>query len=138
MQNLEYTSKNINKILSFKEHEILNININYPEFNLKSGKNINKFYAGLAKSFVSFCEKKLYKKAAENYLRVGADDPVRPQIFTVEMNFKINNEQESIRIYLDININGEKTRKVHIWNPNSSELIKPAKAKKKFFRFLTT
>ena len=149
MQKLEYTSEHIKKVLTFKEHEVLNIIINYPQFSLKSSKNINKFYAGLAKSFISFCEKKLYKKAVENFLQyVGRDAPGAPDsiiselpefnIFSVEMNFKINNEQESIRIYINIDINGEKKRKVHIWNPNSSELIKPVKVKKKFFRFLTT
>jgi len=138
MQGSEYTSEHIKKVLTFKGHEILNININYPRFNLKSAKKLNKFYSVLAKSFINFCEKKLYRKAAENFLQSAQEDGSAHEIFTVEMNFKINNEHENIRIYLEININGEKTRRVHIWNPKSSDLIKPAEVKKKFFRFLTT
>lgn len=134
MQKQEYTSEYINKTLPFKDCGILDININYPKFNNKSRKKINKFYAGATKSFINFCEKRLYKKAAEKFL-LCEDGEFK--IFTADMNFDIRRddsdappENKFIKIFIDININGEKTRRFHIWDLSSGELIKPPKIKK--------
>jgi hypothetical protein len=136
MREQEYTSEYINKSLTFKDCEILNININYPRFDFKSGKKINKFYAVTAKAFLKFCEKKLYKNAAEIFLLCEAEQE-RFKIFCADIKFEIKNERELIKIYLDININGEKTRRLNIWNL-SGELIKPPETKKKRFRSIAT
>ena len=126
MQEQDYTSLNIKKVLTFKGHEILNIDISCPRFNLKPGKKINKFYSVLANSFINYCEKKLYIQAAANFCSY----PEAHEIFTAGIKFKINDEHENIKIYLEIDINGEKTRKVHVWSLGSGELIKPAEIKK--------
>jgi len=116
------------KTLCFQGCEILSIDINYPKLD---NKKIDKFYDTIAKSFLDFCESKLYKNAAEIFLQaVEAGDLVRPrEIFYASIKHEIKNENEHIKIYLDIDINGIKTRKVHIWSA-SGELIKPAKSSK--------
>ena len=116
------------KTLSFKGQPILNININCAGSDLS--RKTSRFYAAVGKSFLRFCEGKLYKNAAGLYMQ-AADSP--PEIFTADMGLEIKYEPEHIKIYLDIGINGEKTRRVHIWS-HSGELAKPKKTKKNFVR----
>ena len=121
-KHMEYASEQIQKSLTFREREVLNINISYP----KSGvKKINKFYAAAAKSFFNFCESRLYKKAAEKFLTSGEDF----KIFYAKMSFEARNDREFIKIYIDTEINGVKHRAAHIWS-TSGELIKPNKIPK--------
>ena len=116
------------KTLSFKGQPVLNINIDCTGPDLS--KKISGFYAAVAKSFLRFCEGKLYKNAAGLYLQ-AADGP--PEMFTADMGLEIKYGPEHIKIYLDIAVNGEKTRRVHIWS-HSGELVKPKKTKKFFVR----
>ena len=124
----------MHKILTFREQPVLNINISRPELE---NKKITKFYAAAAKAFLEFCERRLYKNAAELYLQaVMADEPGHPpEIFAADMSFELRREQEHTKIYLDININGEKTRVAHIWD-NCGGLVKAKKLKK--FRSIAT
>ena len=108
------------KVMLFKDCEVLKINISDIEVN----KKIDKFYAGITKSFLNYCEKKLYKKAAEQFLICGAGEF---KIFSASLNHEIKYVNEMIKIYLDININGENKRKVYTWTVNG-ELIKPPKS----------
>ena len=128
----EYKPVNINKILEFKEHEILEININYPEFDFKTAKKINKFYAEIAGAFNKFCCGNLYKIAAVNFLMCERAEQTF-EIFHADMNFEFKRESELINIELAVNINGKTARVSNIWNI-SGELIKPDKPKKKFSR----
>lgn len=116
----------MHKVLTFKEREVLSININYPK---PGGKKTDKFYAQTAKSFLNFCERRLYKHAAEQFLLLGEDF----EVFSAGMNFAIKRIEDGagaplIKIYIDTEINGEQQRMAHTWNL-SGELIKPQLAK---------
>jgi len=130
------------KILCFREREILNIDINYPKLD---NKKRDKFYAAIATAFLDFCERKLYKNAAELFL-LREQNGEHFESFYAAIMHEIKSSHEHIKIELNININGEITRVSHVWNI-SGKLVKPIKIKppktkkskvKKKFRFLPT
>ena len=133
----------IKKTLKFSDFEILQINVKYPNIKIlpnvlyqKIEKRINDFYGTFVKNFINFCEKRLYKNAAAEFLayknNAGNDNNIfKP--FGAVVTFEVAyNKHDFLCIYLDINIyagkgRGNTVRKAHIWNLNSGELLSPGR-----------
>ena len=106
------------KILTFRDNDILSIEINYQPLD---DKKINEFYEEVACAFLKYCKRRLYKSAAENFLLSEQSDEKAFEIFTTKIDFtaeyealdKLNNKLPNIKIHLDININGEKRHKIY-------------------------
>jgi len=132
----------IKKTLKFNGSEILQINVKYPDVKImpnvlyqKTEKKINDFYGIFVKNFINFCEKRLYKNAAAEFLtfKNNADndnnDNNRFKPFGAVTNFEVAyNKQDFLRIYLDVSIyagNGRKNKakKSHVWKLSDGTLI---------------
>ena len=112
------------KILTFREQDVLNIEINYPSChstNESNDKKADEFYAEVTRAFLKFCERKLYKNAAENFLLLEQSDEKTFEIFTAKMDFNIEYSYSdelpdrplNTKIHLDVDINGEKRHKIY-------------------------
>jgi len=156
----EITREYIKKTLKFREADVLQINIKYPVFSVASKSNtmtaitamitkkINDFYDSAVRSFMNFCEKKLYKSAAMEFLlsrNAGDYQEFKPfgAVITFETPYTTEyTEQNSVCsvcavcrngflcVCLDINIysgkgRGNVIRKTQIWNLTNGELYSP-------------
>ncbi|MCL1858664.1 MAG: DUF3298 and DUF4163 domain-containing protein [Oscillospiraceae bacterium] len=132
----------IKKTLKFKDADVLQINIKYPDIKIlpsvlyqKSENKINNFYGAVIKNFINFCEKKLYKNAAVEFTayKNNSDNNYNNKFkpFGAVITFEITyNKQDLLGIYLDINIyvgkgRGNTVRKTHIWKLDGGELLSP-------------
>ena len=139
----------IKKTLKFKEENVLQINIKYPEIKIspadfykKSAKKINNFYVSAVKNFEKYCEKILYKSAAFEFAAKKASDPdglndpeesssFKPfgAVVTYEVAY---NKHDFLCVYFDINIyfgkgRGNTIRKAQVWKLNGGELMSSGK-----------
>ena len=109
-QDRVYMQKN----LTFRGNDVLNIEINYC---MSDDKKTNKFCSEVSRAFLNFCEKRLYKSAAENFLLTGQSDEKIFEIFTAKMDFTAEygdfGKQSNTKVRLDIDINGEKRHKIY-------------------------
>ena len=140
------TAEYVKKTLKFKESNVLQINAKYPNFSLKSNssksnkkveKNINAFYNSAVNKFIIYCEKSLYKSAAEEFLLCQNTQENQEykefKSFGAVITFEcVYNKQGFSCVYLDINIysgkgRGNIIRKAHIWNLSNGELYSPGK-----------
>ena len=114
----------LKKILKHKDTPILNYNIKYPKFTVKTNpkteKMLNKFYFGIIKYYISFLEKTVYKKALDKYLKSNEENKFRP--FNAIVNYNITYPKENfISIYTEFTLytgvgNGIAVKKSQTWD----------------------
>jgi len=138
-KTVEVTLEYIKKPLKFNESNVLQINIKYPDVKIlssggdfvKAEKKINIFYDAIIKSFTEYCEKRLYKNAAAEFMAKKADETEVFKPFGAVMTFDVTyNKQDLLCVYLDINIysgkgRGNIARKSQIWKTDKGELLSP-------------
>ena len=124
----------IKKTLKFKESDVLQVNIKYPVFAVKSNpvseKKINTFYHSAVNSFVRYCEKNLYKSASAEH-EISTQHKPFGAVVTFEIPY-CNRNRGVLCVYLDINIysgkgRGNITRKSQIWDIATGELYSPGR-----------
>ena len=140
----------IKKTLKFNDSEVLQINVKYPGIKIlpavlyhKTEKKINDFYNAVIRNFINFCEKKLYRNSAAEFIEyknnagneinninnIYSNNKFRP--FGAVITFDVTyNKNDFMCICLDISIyagkgRGNTARKAHIWNLNTGELLSP-------------
>jgi len=142
IKTVEVAPEYIKKTLKFDDSDVLHINIKYPDVKIlpavlyqKPEKRINNFYDSVIKNFLSFCEKRLYKSAAAEFIsyKNNPDSDIDFKPFGAVMTFEAAyNKQDFLRIYLDVSIYAGKNRenrakKSHVWKISDGTLIPPKK-----------
>ena len=113
--------QNIQKNLTFCGQDTVNVEINYHKPNDPHDKKIDQFCNEVTRAFLKYCERKLYKSAAENFLLSEKADEKTFEIFTAKMDFtieyvafdKLRDTLQNTTVHLDIDINGEKRHKIY-------------------------
>ena len=134
------TPEYIKKTLEFDNSNVLQINVKCPVVKItpsvdykKAMKKINNFYDAAIKNFINYCETRLYKNAAAQFLANKTDEGKSFKPFGAVITFEVAyNKQDFLCIYLDINIyagkgRGNSVRKAQIWRIDNGELLAPDK-----------